>query len=162
MNPAHLHLLTNHIPVLGTIFGLLVLAAGLIRRSEEVQRVGMAALVLVALVAIPVYLTGGSAEGVADGLPGVSEAVIEPHESAATLALIVLGITGALALIGLVTSRGARRLPRPLTMLVLALAVVSGGLMARTANLGGRIRHTEIRRDIAAPDTAPVEHEDDD
>jgi len=32
---------------------------------------------------------------------------------------------------------------------VLLLAIVSGGLMAQTAHMGGQIRHTEIRNGVA-------------
>jgi hypothetical protein len=35
---------------------------------------------------------------------------------------------------------------------VIFLAIISGGLMAQTAHLGGQIRHTEIRNRVAAQD----------
>ena len=34
-------------------------------------------------------------------------------------------------------------------MVVLVLAIASGGIMAQTAHLGGQIRHTEIRGGVA-------------
>jgi hypothetical protein len=38
---------------------------------------------------------------------------------------------------------------RLLKVVVLLLAITSGGLMAQTAHLGGQIRHTEIRNGVA-------------
>ena len=39
MDPAHLHLMLNHIPVLGTAFGMALIAWALFRKSEELKRV---------------------------------------------------------------------------------------------------------------------------
>jgi hypothetical protein len=38
---------------------------------------------------------------------------------------------------------------RVLKVVVLLAAITSGGLMAQTAHLGGQIRHTEIRNEVA-------------
>ncbi|MEN9678688.1 MAG: hypothetical protein RIS76_4584, partial [Verrucomicrobiota bacterium] len=58
-------------------------------------------------------------EEVVESLPGDAKAIIERHDDAAVYALS--GI------------------------LVLGASVIVGGLMAWTANLGGEIRHSEIR-----------------
>jgi uncharacterized membrane protein len=152
MDPAHLHLLTNHVPVLGTVFGLLTLLFGFVRPNEDIKKFGFLVLVLAAIAAIPVWLTGDPAQEAAKGLPAVTEAMTDSHENAALLAFIALGVTAIIALIGLLRSRGAKRLSQPVAVLVLVLAVVAGGLMARAANLGGQIRHTEIRAGYSAGD----------
>src|SRR3954469_20251907 len=41
LNAAHIHLLVNHVPVFGTIFAALLIAWGLLRKSEEVLRLGL-------------------------------------------------------------------------------------------------------------------------
>ena len=97
-----------------------------------------------ALLAIPAYVTGEPAEEIAEKLPGVSEQVIDPHEDAAKLALGATLAVGAVALAGLVAFR-ARALPLAFSLGLLALAVVAAGTLGWTANLGGRIRHPEIR-----------------
>lgn len=38
MNEAQLHLLTNHLPVMGSLFTVLLLLWGLIRKSDEIKR----------------------------------------------------------------------------------------------------------------------------
>ena len=159
LNPAHVHLLLNHIPVMGVLFGLLVLLIGFYWKNDQVKRASFVVLVVAALAAGVVYLNGESAEEVVEGMPGVTETVIEPHESAALWALILTALTGVLAILGLYAGRGARRLSTPLTMAILLLVLISGVAMARTANLGGKIRHTEIRGASATTDTMQAETE---
>ena len=112
MNGAYLHLLLNHLPVIGTIFGLLLLLFALLRKSEEVKRVALSVFVLTALAAVPTYLTGEPAEEVAEHLPGVAKALIEQHESAALLALSAALATGVVALAGLFLAWRSKQLPR--------------------------------------------------
>lgn len=159
MNQAHLHLLLNHLPLLGTAFGVLLLLFALWRKSAELQRVSLGVFVLAALSAIPTYLTGEPAESVVEHLPGVAEAFIEQHESASLIALVAAMVTGVASLAGLLLTRRAAKLPAWATIAPLVLALATGGLMARTANLGGQIRHTEIR--AGAPPAAETgkEHE---
>lgn len=82
MTPAHIHLILNHVPILGTYFGIAPLVLALMRRSDELNRVALGVFVVAALFTIPVYLTGQPAEHAIEGAPGLSEAVIGPHEDA--------------------------------------------------------------------------------
>ncbi len=101
----HLHLVLNHIPVLGTAFGLGLLAYGIWQRSTELKKTALGVFVLVALMTIPVDLTGEPAEEGVEGLPGVSESIIEQHEEAAGVAFASIGVLGLIALIGLLALR---------------------------------------------------------
>ena len=157
MNGAHLHLLLNHLPLLGTVFGLLLLLFSLWRKSAELQRVSLGVFVLTALSSVPAYLTGEPAEGVVEHLPGVAKAFIEAHESAALVAFAVGIATGIVALASLFLAWRSQQFPTWLTLATLFLALATGGLMARAANLGGMIRHTEIRS--GASPAAETEHE---
>lgn len=145
MNEAHIHLLLNHFPILGGLFGLVVLGAGMVRRQPLVQRIGLITLLVAAVLALPVQLTGEGAEELVEDRPGVSHALIHAHEEAAELAFWALELTGALALGTLLLL--ARPQPRTtlLLRLTLAGAVVSFGLLARAGLLGGQIMHPEIR-----------------
>lgn len=145
MNGAHLHLLLNHLPVIGVVIGFLLLSAARLRKSAELTKVSLGLLALVALIALPVYITGEPAEEVVEHLPGVSEGLIERHEQAGIVALIAMGITGAVSLAGLLLFRGERKVPSWFAASALALSVISAVVMGWTANLGGQIRHTEIR-----------------
>ncbi len=144
MNLAHLHLVLNHVPVIGMLLALALMFAAAVRRSEELKRVSLALLVVFALIAIPVFFTGEPAEDVVEHLPGVSKAAISQHEGAAEIALAGMEVVGALALVGLLLYRRAPATPRWFFTVAVLLAIVVAGLMARTANLGGQIRHTEV------------------
>lgn len=145
MNWAHLHLLLNHIPVLGTAFALALLAWGVVRRNESLQRTALGACVIVALLALPVYFTGEPAEGMVKNAVGVSDQAIDAHEEAALVSLIGVKLLGVIALGGLYVSRGKRSLSAKVTRTALLVSLATAALMARTANLGGQIRHVEIR-----------------
>jgi uncharacterized membrane protein len=158
MDAAHWHLMLNHFPVIGTVFALLLLAVGLVTASPTIRRLSLGAVVFVALVALPAYLTGEPAESAVEGLPGVSETLIERHESVATRSFVAIELAGLVALAGLALSARSRRVPTWVVTGVLLLTSLTAGLMAWTANLGGQIRHTEIRSGVAAPavDAAPA------
>jgi uncharacterized membrane protein len=144
MSGAHIHLLLNHIPVIGIFIGFVVFALGVWRRNDSWTRLALGLFAAVALVAVATMLTGESAEEAVEKLPGVSESLIGTHEDAAKLAAIGAYVLGAVSLAALVWVR-KRPLPRALTVTVLPVALLVSGLMAYTANLGGQIRHTEIR-----------------
>jgi uncharacterized membrane protein len=149
MNPAHLHLVLNHFPVVGLVFALAFLAWGVFRRNQSITKAGFAALVAVALLAIPAFLTGEPAEEIAEGLPGVAHSIIEQHENAAKAALVATLAAGIAALAGLWFSRG-KAVGAWCSSSALLLSLVAAGLMAWTANLGGQVRHTEIRASAPA------------
>jgi hypothetical protein len=145
MNTAHLHLILNHIPVVGTFISLGLFGFALWKRSEESKGTALGLLVITAILAVPAFLTGEPAEGVVKALPGVSQAIIEQHEEAAHGAFIALCILGGVALAGLFWFRRGRLVPLWFSSVVLAGSLLVGGWMAWTANLGGQIRHSEIR-----------------
>jgi hypothetical protein len=159
MNWAHVHLALNHLPVFGTMFGLLLLAFAFLRRSDELKRFSLGVFVIVALLTIPVYLTGEPAEELIETSAGVSEALIEQHENAAQLSLVFMEMTGAVALLGLFLALRSLKWARQSITATLLLAAVTVGLMARTANLGGEIRHPEIRATTLATPAQAEERE---
>lgn len=158
MNWAHAHLMLNHVPVLGTIFGLAVLTWGVVRRDMRLQRIALVTFVLAAIAAIPVYLTGEPSEDVVERLAGTAEAAIETHEDAALTALIGIELLGAIAVATLLWSRAGRAVAA-LTRAAFLVAVLTAGLMAWTANLGGRIRHAELRGSAAQQSSDQADRE---
>ncbi len=146
MNLPHLHLLLNHVPTVGLGIALGLLVASLVKKSEDLQQASFVAFFLLGLLAIPAYLTGSAAQFVVQDRPGVSQQVITAHQDAALLALIVMEVTGLVAWIAL------WRFRRWHQAAILALAIVTFGLMASAANIGGHIRHPEILAEgMAAP-----------
>jgi hypothetical protein len=147
MNPvtaAHVHLALCHVPIMAILFGLGWLAFGVWRGSRDIQKAALAMFVMAAVLAVPLYLTGGTAAGVIKGLPGYSDHILEQHQAAAGVTLAGCIVLGIVALAGLILFRG-RVVAGWFGVLLLAGALVVGGLIVWTANLGGQIRHSEIR-----------------
>src|SRR5438874_6583774 len=101
MNLAHLHLLLNHFPIIGTLIGAGIFVASFIRRNNDLKLAGLTVFAGVALLTLPAFFSGVGAQVVARRNPAISAALIERHEGAAILALFFMEITGALALAGL-------------------------------------------------------------
>ena len=154
MDQVHLHLLINHLPIIGSLLGALVLAFGLWRKSEPTVVAAYGVLVLAALGAGVAQLTGEGAEEAVEHLPGVLESRIGRHEEFAEYALVALLAMGALAVGGLVLSaRRSAHSPR-MAVLVLLAALVGFGLVGWTGYLGGQIRHTELNAGAAGGNEA--------
>jgi hypothetical protein len=145
MNAAHWHLAMNHIPVVGGFFVTCLLAVALWRKSDELIRVALGALVVVAVLTLPVYLTGEPADVVIMDLPEYSDVLVKAHEQAATIAFSAMVVVGFAALGGLIVYRKTVALPRWLAAAIFGLSLVTSGGLAWTANLGGRIHHPEVR-----------------
>lgn len=146
MDLVHIHLLLNHVPVIGLVIGFAILVWGLFRKSGELKDAGLLVLFVTSLAAIPVYLTGEPAEEAVEKLAGVSEQIIELHEDAAVFSLALCISVGIVAFVTLVARRFLSETPAMIGMfVVLALSAAAGASIAYTSNLGGQVRHSEIR-----------------
>ena len=144
MNAAHLHLMVNHLPLFAVLFAGGFLAFGLWRKQNVLINAGLVLAVVAGLGAFTAARTGEAAEEVVEGLALVSEQTIESHEEAAELAMVSAIVLGALALVALAVPTRLAAVKRATTYGALALSLVTFGLVAQTANLGGMIRHPEI------------------
>jgi len=145
-NPAHLHLMVNHVPVFGTLFAALLIAWGLLRKSEDVLRLGLALAFVIGIAAYGVTLTGEGAEEVVEKLAGVSRRTIHEHEEASEWATYVAAAAGVLALIALLLVRRRHRAARGLSLVTLVVSLLGFAAASRAALLGGEIRHPEAPR----------------
>ncbi len=145
MNLAHVHLLLNHFPTIGMIVGLGLFVGAIVAKSEDLKRASLVIFFFIALLSIPTFVTGTSAKLALEHTPDVSKPMIDTHETAAFEALWFMELLGALAWLGLWQYRRLSRLPQGTLAAVLLTGLVTFGLMARAANIGGEIRHPEIR-----------------
>lgn len=161
MNVVHLHLLLNHIPTVGFGIGVALFVGALVAKSRDVTRAALSILFLTGAVTILTYVTGSDAKAALASTPDVSTAQIDVHETAALVAFVFMQATAFFSWLGLWTWRRMGDLAGWNRTTILILALVTFGLMARAANLGGEIRHPEIRavesRALAA-DAAPGGH----
>ena len=147
MNWTHVHLALNHVPVLGSIFVALLLIAGFVKKSEELKRMSLWWFVVLTLLAIPIKFTGDFAFEANEQADWMETPMATAHEQSADQATTGVFLLGIAAGDGLFLGRKGRAMPKWVYPVALALALVTFGLMARAANLGGQIRHTEIRAD---------------
>ena len=101
MNFAHIHLLLNHIPVIGIPIVFIFLAYAIYTKNAATQKFSLWALFVLAAMVVPVYFTGEPAEDVIHNLPDFAESFVEPHEDAAMVSLIFTSLTGIAALFAL-------------------------------------------------------------
>jgi len=144
----HLHLLLNHFPIVGVIFGLLLLVYALYKNSEELRRASYWSFVIVALITILVFIAGMHAEEVVEKLPNVTPALIHQHEEAAEQALIALELLGAISVAGIFLFRGDKKTPNWFVVTVSLLALIATIVVSLTGIRGGMIRHTEVRGEL--------------
>ncbi len=145
MNSTHIHLLLNHFPIIGTMIGTLLLSYGIWKKENSIQQISLLTVFIMALIAIPVFLTGEPAEESVEKLPGVIKSLIEEHEEAAEVAFWLMMVSGALSFIGLLMKMMNNRNAKKLVVLSLLSCLATSALMVRTGYLGGQIRHTEVR-----------------
>jgi uncharacterized membrane protein len=157
MTLSHVHLLLNHFPTIGMVVGLAVFVMAIATKSDDLKRASLALFFTIALLSIPTFVTGTAAQLELSKQPDVSKAMTEAHETAAFEALGFMELTGALAWLGLWQYRRLSRLPQGTVAAVLLVGLVSFGMMARAANIGGEIRHPEIRTGpaLVADDAKP-------
>lgn len=158
MNPAHVHLILNHLPLWGTIFGIFLLALAHARGSMEVARAGLAILIVTGLATILVFFSGHGAEEIVEKLPGTDEPTLEAHEEAGVFSLVGTSLVMLASIAALVVFRG-RALARWALGSIVGLALVSVVTTAWVSNLGGKIRHPEITGAAPSPAGGEAEHD---
>jgi len=148
MNSVQLHLALTHVPVILSLVGLIMLVVAFVIKNSIITKTSYILILIAGIAALPVFFTGEGTEEAIEKLPGVSEAVIGRHEEVANLAMMSIAAAGLVALAALFSFRW-QIAARVFKIVVVLLAITSGGLMAQTAHLGGQIRHTEIRSGVA-------------
>ena len=156
MNAAHFHLIVNHLPLFAAMFGGVLMAVGLLRKSQSLTRAGLVLGVVAGLGAGLASLSGERAEELVEGLQGVAEAAIEEHEEAAEITLWTAGVFGVVSLFALLVPATRGRLARHTRHAALGLAVLTFVSAGWTANLGGRIRHPETVESLSSGATTVV------
>jgi hypothetical protein len=150
-NSAHLHILLNHVPTVGFGLGLAMFVVAFFADSDVLKRTALVVFFVIANVTIATYVTGNAAESILRGTaadpafpPGVDGGAIRAHEDAALVAFVFMEFTGFFAWLALWQRRRVSHLAGWNTLVVLVLAIVTFGLMARAAEKGGYINHPEI------------------
>ncbi|WP_367769799.1 DUF2231 domain-containing protein [Flavobacterium sp. WC2421] len=145
MNDAHLHLVVNHFPIIGSILGLGVLIAGLFLKNNSVKNTGFFLLIIAAVFALASMATGDGAEEMVKDMPTIGEKIIHEHEQIAEKFALVLYATGIFSIVSLYATQKRNKFAKIVTYITLILALIAAGLSTFVGTSGGEIRHTEIR-----------------
>lgn len=154
MNLAHLHLLLNHFPIIGTVIALGLFVVSLFGKNDDLERAALIIFAFTALITLPAFFSGVGAQGAVSGAPGISKPLIAVHQGSAILALGLMEVTGSLALVGLWQRRRVSRSRWNWNLVsILLFSVFTVAVMTRVGSTGGEIRHPEMwsAQETAAP-----------
>ncbi len=148
MTATQLHLMLNHFPVLGSLFGLILLSFGIWKSGKVLINAALITLMIAGISALPVDKSGENAEHVVEEYPGVSHDQIHEHEEMAETAVPVSVVMALLAGIALYFQIKSHPRARIACLTVLAIALCNFILMANVAHEGGKIRRPDLRQEI--------------
>lgn len=149
MTQSHIHLLTNHLPIIGSLLGIIVLIYGIAIKSVHTRNASFLIFIISSIGAVITYLTGEGAEEKVEGIADVSKKMIHQHEDFALFALISLIVLGLSAMVAWIISKKNPVVGNKFALLTLFIGIISFALIARTGYLGGLIRHSELRQNIS-------------
>ncbi len=147
MNDAHLHLVVNHFPIIGTILALGVLIAGFFLKNSSVKNTAYGLFIVSAIFAALSMSTGEGAEEIVEDMPNIGRRIIHVHEEIAEKLTIVLYLLGGISVLGLVLNLKNHAKAKFISIVVLIVAIGAIYLAQLVGTTGGEIRHTEIRTD---------------
>ena len=145
MNDAHLHMVVNHFPIIGTILGLGILITGIILKNNSVKNTAYFLFIVAAVFAAFSMGTGEGAEELVEDMPSVGKKIIHEHEEMAEKLAIVLYVLGVVSLGGLFMNFKNHSKATLVSYAAVVVAVVGVFFAQQTGTTGGEIRHTEIR-----------------
>jgi uncharacterized membrane protein len=145
MNDAHLHMVVNHFPIIGTIFGFGILVVGSILKNKTIRNVSYCLFVVAALFAAVSMATGDGAEEMVEDMPNIGRQIIHEHEEMAEKLALVLYLLGVVSIAGLFLNIKNNAKEKMISFIGLTIAAVAIFLAQQTGTTGGEIRHTEIR-----------------
>ena len=145
MNDAHLHMVVNHFPIIGTILGLGILITGIILKNNSVKNTAYFLFIVAAVFAAFSMGTGEGAEELVEDMPSVGKKIIHEHEEMAEKLAIVLYVLGLVSLGGLFMNFKNHSKATLVSNTAVVVAAVGVFFAQQTGTTGGEIRHTEIR-----------------
>ena len=145
MNDAHLHLLVNHFPIIGSIFGLGILITGMILKNNSVKNTAYILFIVTAIFAAFSMGTGEGAEELVEDMPNIGKSIINEHEEIAEKLALILYLLAAVSLTGLIMNIKNHSKAKFISYVAVIVATVAVVISTLVGNSGGEIRHTEIR-----------------
>lgn len=145
MNDAHLHMVVNHFPIIGTIFGFGILIVGLVLKNKTLINTSYVLFIVAGIFGAISMGTGEGAEELVEDMPNIGKEIIHEHEELAEKLAVLLYVLSGMSLAGLYLNFKNHAKAKLVSFLILGVAAVGLFLVQKVGTSGGEIRHTEIR-----------------
>jgi hypothetical protein len=144
--PGYLHVLINHLPIIGTAMGVLALLIGLALRSRKALLPGLAIVLISGISAWPVYVTGSDAyKSIRKISDDAGSDWLGEHEDRADRTIWTFYAMAGIAGLAIVMPLRWPKAGLPLAAASALAAVVCTGVAGYIAQPGGLVRHVEFR-----------------
>jgi hypothetical protein len=150
----HVHILISVFPSFGLVFVLGFYIAGFLTNNDGIRRTCLFLFGLLALLSIPIYLSGDGSTVALAGNPRFARGAINTHYTWSMAALLALAVTGVVAWVELLRSWRAGRASHDPLHLVMGLAVIALGLTGVASELGWEINHRELQTTLFITDVS--------
>ena len=148
MTEANYHLIVNHFPIIGSIFGFGILIFGILFKNNSVKNTAYVLFVVSAIFAGLSMFTGEDAERVVEDMPNIGHHIIHEHEEIAEKLALTLYILGVFSIFGLYLNLKNHLKANLISYLIATISVLAIILSINVGTSGGEIRHTEIREKV--------------
>jgi uncharacterized membrane protein len=152
MNAAHLHLLVNHLPIVGLLIAFFTFLFGVIFKNSTVKRTALCICILCSTSVFLANASGEEAEEQVEEIVGIDHRTIHEHEEAAEPLMPVAILTILASAVSLWSDLKQKSFTTKVQLFTFILMLAGVIISARAGYTGGMIRHPE------AYNTAQTEH----
>nr|WP_314864822.1 DUF2231 domain-containing protein [uncultured Flavobacterium sp.] len=145
MNDAHLHMVVNHFPIIGTILAIGILISGLVLKNSTIRNTSYFVFIIAAIFGALSMWTGEGAEELVKDMPNVGWEIIHEHEEIAEKLALLLYVLGLLSVVALYLNYKKNAKEKMVSFIILGIALANLVVVQKVGTSGGEIRHTEIR-----------------
>ncbi len=152
---SHIHIMINHLPLDATVFALVVLLYGTLRDEETPIRIGLATLIVAAIITGMTYRTGPSAAAAAGHVDPEAASRLALHSAIGHIAQICSLVTGVAAVFGIWYFQPGQRVRREFAAVVMALSLATIVLSGFAFVSGKRLGHIDLFQGASMAPTQP-------
>jgi len=151
----HIHVLINHLPVIGLAMAILALVLALGHHSRKAEMIALILVLVAAASAWPVNFTGQRAYKTVRALTDdAGTDWLDQHKERAEKTAPAFYSLALLTAAALIVPHKWPRTTRPLAIAILVFALLCEGVSGWIALAGGQIRHPEFRTEPPPAESA--------
>jgi uncharacterized membrane protein len=147
MNEAHVHLIVNHLPIVGVLIGFLVLITGYSIKNPQIKNTSLGIFIFSAVASVAAFYSGEGAADVVEHISGKSETLMHAHEEYAELFFTLTLILGGVSVLTAFFEYMKFPFATYGFLAVLLLSITTMVISYYVGTSGGEITHVEIRKD---------------